>query len=138
MRTLRLVVPSQWCVEVVRVSARRVEDKAPPAFVNEVRVAGRVSAAPEARELPSGDVVLLVRVVVDRPQTRGERRQVDTVDCAVWTKGLRRRVATWRTDDLVEVEGAWRRRFYRSAGGATLSRVEVEVSAARVTRRAAT
>jgi single-strand DNA-binding protein len=133
----RLVLTPQWCVEVVQMSAHRVEEKA-PAFVNEVRVAGRVSAVPEARELPSGDVVLLVRVVVDRPQTPGGRRQVDTVDWAVWTKGLRRRVGAWRPDDLVEVEGALRRRFYRSAGGATLSRVEVEVTSARITRRAAT
>ncbi|MXG92134.1 single-stranded DNA-binding protein [Nocardioides sp. YIM 123512] len=119
------------------MSAQKVEENA-LAFVNEVRVAGRVSGVPEERELPSGDVVLLVRVVVDRPSVAGERRRVDTVDCAVWAKGLRRRVSGWRPDDMVEVEGALRRRFYRSAGGGTLSRVEVEVTAARITRRATT
>lgn len=119
------------------MSAQKVQESA-PAFVNEVRVAGRVSSEPQEKELPSGDVVLLVRVVVDRPRVAGERRTVDTVDCAVWAKGLRRRVAGWRPDDLVELEGALRRRFYRSAGGATLSRVEVEVTSARVIRRAAT
>ena len=34
--------------------------------VNTVRLVGRVSAAGEPRELPSGDVVVMLRVVVPR------------------------------------------------------------------------
>lgn len=38
-----------------------------PAAVNEVRLVGRVSADVEQRELPSGDLLVSVRVVVGRP-----------------------------------------------------------------------
>ena len=36
-------------------------------WVNEVHLVGRVSSEPEERELPSGDVVVLFRLVVPRP-----------------------------------------------------------------------
>lgn len=101
---------------------------------NEVRLTGRVSAAPEERVLPSGDRLWTFRLVVERGRPVG-RQTVDTLDCAAWSGRTRRSVAGWRPGDVVQVEGALRRRFYR-AGGATASRVEVEVVAARVIRRA--
>lgn len=103
---------------------------------NLVRLVGRVSGQPEERVLPSGDRLWVFRVVVPRQRPHG-RQTVDTVECAAWSGRTRRSVARWADGDLVEVEGALRRRFYR-AGGATASRVEVEVGAARVIRRAAT
>ncbi|MBB6625689.1 single-stranded DNA-binding protein [Nocardioides sp. KIGAM211] len=106
--------------------------------VNEVRLVGRISQAPEQRTLPSGDVVWTFRVVVARPAAQVRSRQsVDTLECAVWGGRVRRSVAGWGAGDVVEVSGALRRRFFR-AGGATASRVEVDVSAGRVLRRAAT
>lgn len=106
--------------------------------VNEVRLVGRLSQAPEERVLPSGDSVWTFRVVVRRPSGAARpRQQVDAIECTAWSGRARRSVSTWRVDDLVEVSGALRRRFFR-AGGATASRVEVEVSGARVIRRAAT
>jgi single-strand DNA-binding protein len=106
--------------------------------VNEVRLVGRVSQPPEERVLPSGDSVWSFRVVVPRPESRsGPRTQVDAVDCCVWSGRVRRSVAGWRVDDVVEVSGAIRRRFFRTSQGAA-SRFEVEVSAGRVIRRAAT
>jgi single-strand DNA-binding protein len=121
----------------------REEPPAEPGWTNEVTLSGRVSAAPEERELPSGDRLMTLRLVVPRPPlTTGRGRNperprstVDTIDCAVWVGRVRRSVASWRPDDLVEVSGALRRRFFR-AGGATVSRVEVEVTAARLIRRA--
>ena len=116
-------------------------DDAPatPEAVNEVRLVGRVSGAPEQRVLPSGDAVWTLRLVVRRPtggrQARN-RQSVDTLDCAVWGGRARRSVASWAAGDVVEVRGALRRRFFR-AGGAPASRVEVEVAAARLIRRAA-
>ena len=56
------------------------------------------------------------------------RQQVDALECAVWGGRARRSVAGWHADDMVEVTGAIRRRFFKAAGGAA-SRVEVEVAA---------
>jgi single-strand DNA-binding protein len=102
--------------------------------INEVRLVGRVSRAPEERVLPSGDVIWTFRVVVPRPAAAG-RRPVDALECAAWSARARRSVASWRPDDVVEVTGSVRRRFFRTAGGAA-SRVEVEVSRGKLIRRA--
>lgn len=105
--------------------------------VNEVRLVGRVSQQPEERVLPSGDTLWSFRVVVPRPEDPARpRQQVDAVDCCVWSGRVRRSVASWRVDDVVEVSGSVRRRFFRTAQGAA-SRFEVEVSAGRLIRRAA-
>jgi single-strand DNA-binding protein len=107
---------------------------------NEVLLRGRLSGAPEERVLPSGDTVWTFRVVVGRPRdtSAGPRRaSVDTIECAVWSGRVKRSVPTWRDGDVVEVGGALRRRFFKS-GGATVSRVEVDVGRGKVIRRAAT
>lgn len=105
--------------------------------VNEVRIVGRISQQPEERVLPSGDVVWTFRVVVARPPGAAQsRQQVDALDCAAWSARARRSVATWGVDDVVEVSGSVRRRFFR-AGDAAASRFEVEMVAGRVIRRAA-
>ena len=105
-------------------------------MANEVRLVGRLSQAPEQRTLPSGDPLWTFRVVVPRAPAPGApgRSSVDALDCAVWSGRSRRTVAGWRSGDLVEVAGSVRRRFYR-AGGAAVSRVEIEVSRARLIRR---
>jgi single-strand DNA-binding protein len=110
-----------------------------PEPVNEVRLAGRISAGPEERVLPSGDVLWTFRIVVPRPPASraGVRAGVDALECAVWGGRVRRSVAGWGEGDLVEVTGAMRRRFFRTAAGAA-SRVEVEVTSGRLIRRAAT
>lgn len=107
------------------------------AEVNQVRLRGRLSTDPEERTLPSGDTVWTFRVIVARSPSQGEtpRARVDALECAAWSPRLRRSVARWREGDLVDVEGALRRRFYK-AGGATVSRVEVEVGRGRLIRRA--
>lgn len=102
-----------------------------PAHVNTVSLLGRLPADPEPRDLPSGDRLLTFRVVVDRAGTgEGQRRQVDTIDCAAWSGRVQRTVRSWSAGDLVSVEGHLRRRFRRSPAGA-VSRVEVEVTRAR-------
>lgn len=102
---------------------------------NEVLLVGRVPAAPQERELPSGDVLVTWLVVVGRPQGRrppqGVRTTtVDTLDCVAWTASARRAASALAPDDVVEVSGALRRRFWRAGAGAA-SRCEVEVSSVR-------
>lgn len=95
---------------------------------------GRVAAAPEHRELPSGDRLVVWRLVVDRPaerrHTAGRGRQpgVDTLDCAAWTTTARRCAAELVAGDVAQITGALRRRFWRTGAGAA-SRCEVEVEA---------
>ena len=120
------------------MSAQAERTAAPSEAVNEVRLVGRISAAPVERTLPSGDTVWTFRIVVPRPEQRGGSRQaVDALECAVWAGRVRRSVAAWAVDDVVEVSGSVRRRFFR-AGGAAASRVEVEVSQGRLIRRGGT
>jgi single-strand DNA-binding protein len=107
---------------------------APAIEVNEVRLVGRVTGAPSEVTLPSGDQLVTFRVTVtrERPATR---QRVDALECSAWAPRVRRSVARWRAGDLVEVEGAVRRRFFRTPAG-TGSRVEIEVAGGRVIRRA--
>lgn len=104
------------------------------ASVNEVRLVGRLAAEPARVVLPSGDHLTSFRVVVDRAGG-ASRQRVDALECSAWTARARRAVSRWQPGDVVEVEGAVRRRFFRTAAG-TGSRVEVEVTGARLIRRA--
>lgn len=97
--------------------------------VNEVRLVGRLAATPASRELPSGDVVTILRLVVGRPrsaQRTARAPTTDTVDCAVWTARVRQRAERLEPGSVIEVVGSLRRRFWRAAGGPA-SRYEVEV-----------
>jgi single-strand DNA-binding protein len=106
---------------------------------NEVHLQGRVAAVAEERELPSGDHLVSLRVIVPRdpgtrrPKGRGESvtkgraQTVDTIDLVCWTAQTRRAATRLGAGDLVEVRGALRRRFFGGAGGRQ-SRYEVEVA----------
>jgi single-strand DNA-binding protein len=98
--------------------------------VNDVHLVGRVSAEPVQRELPSGDQLVTVRVVVPRPPVakpaEGRRPpSVDTIEVACFTGPTRRSAESVGADEVVEVWGALRRRFFRT-GAAVQSRYEVE------------
>lgn len=105
-------------------------------WVNEVRLVGRVSGAPEERQLPSGDTVVQLRVVVPRLGAGNGSARVDTIDVACWTARTRRTAGRLAADAVVEVDGALRRRFFR-AGAATASRYEVEARRLVVVRKGA-
>lgn len=91
--------------------------------VNHVEITGRVSGDPTTRELPSGDELVTLRVVV----ARGRGHPVDTIDCACWSARSRRAAGRLHDGDRVSVEGSLRRRFFRTQAGAA-SRYEVEVT----------
>lgn len=108
---------------------------APTEHVNEVHLVGRLAAAPAQRELPSGDVVVIFRVVVARPPVRASARRsaagtrtptVDTLDCAAWRADVRRSLLAAAAGDVLDLHGSLRRRFWR-AGPSAVSRSEVEV-----------
>ncbi len=112
---------------------------------NVVHIVGRLGAAAAAKELPSGDVVVSFRVVMRRTRRTRARStgdapgigaQVDTIDCAAWRADVRKAVSGWEPGDVVEVEGALRRRFWRDPARGATSRVEVEVARAKRLRRA--
>jgi single-strand DNA-binding protein len=95
-------------------------------YLNTVTLVGRVSAAPEARDLPSGDRLVTLRVVVDRPAERGTtKRVVDVIDVACWSRRTQRTAGSLGPEDAVRVEGALRRRFFATGAGRA-SRYEVE------------
>lgn len=95
---------------------------------NAVTLAGRVSADPEPRVLPSGDEVVSFRLVVPRSAAalRRSRQRVDTIECVAWSARLRRTTRRLVAGDEVVVTGELRRRFTRSGGGPT-SWVSVEL-----------
>lgn len=90
--------------------------------VNHVEITGRVSGGPSRRELPSGDELVTLRVVV----SRGDGQPVDTIDCACWSSASRRAALRLEDGTRVRVEGSLRRRFFRTPAGAA-NRYEVEV-----------
>ncbi|NDL61059.1 single-stranded DNA-binding protein [Phytoactinopolyspora mesophila] len=99
---------------------------------NEIRLVGRIAAEPKARVLPSGDELVSVRLVVERPPdatARSRRASVDTMTCVGWTPMARYWLQMVEKDDVVEVTGSLRRRFWRSAEGPR-NRYEVEVTRA--------
>lgn len=99
---------------------------------NEVHLVGRVSGEPVPRELPSGDELVQLRLVVPRPARKGSsgRAQVDTLDITCWSARTRRSALRLTPGQGVEVTGSLRRRFFSAQGGRA-SRYEVEASALR-------
>lgn len=97
--------------------------------VNEVHLTGRVTSGPEERTLPSGDVIVTFRLSMARevtPMTKRSKQTSDWVDCVAFGSRPRRSVSGWAVGEVVSVEGALRRRFYRAGEGA-MTRLEVEV-----------
>jgi single-strand DNA-binding protein len=110
-----------------------------PPGANEVHLVGRVSAEPVEQQLPSGDRLVTLRLVV--PRGRGRPRgasaasgqggpTVDTIDVACWSARTRTSAMRLAAGEQVEVGGALRRRFFR-AGGSAVSRYEVEATSVR-------
>lgn len=94
---------------------------------NEVALEGRVSSLPIEKQLPSGDLVVEFRIVIDRRESRGKKREVDTLDIAVWLARPRKSARLLKIDDWVAVEGAVRRRFWKAPSGLA-SRWQVEAN----------
>lgn len=97
---------------------------------NEVLLAGRVIAEPSVRELPSGDQLVTWRISVNRPRAEKRARQeADPITCVSFRRDMVELTRDWRIGDTVQVTGALRRRFWRSANGVA-SVFEVEAKTA--------
>ncbi|MEY2679556.1 MAG: hypothetical protein RLZZ160_634 [Actinomycetota bacterium] len=90
-------------------------------YENEVRLVGRSSGPAIEKELPSGDKVVEIRIVIARDNRDG----YDTLDVALWSASLRKRALTLKNDEWIEVVGALRRRFWKT-GKVVASRWQVE------------
>ncbi|MBB4932467.1 single-stranded DNA-binding protein [Lipingzhangella halophila] len=101
---------------------------------NEVVLAGRVTAEPAVRELPSGTHLVTWRISVIRPAADQRPNQpADPITCVSFHPSIEDATRGWRIGDLVQVSGALRRRFWRSPNGSS-SVIEVEArNAQRVT-----
>jgi single-strand DNA-binding protein len=101
--------------------------------VNTVEVRGRVSRAPERRELPSGDTIVVAHVVVPRPREKHSRVTHDTFVVCAWRAGPARSLSAVG-EAASPRSGPLRRRFWR-AGGGEASACEIEVLRLRRLRR---
>ncbi|HEU5157145.1 MAG TPA: hypothetical protein VFU43_09115 [Streptosporangiaceae bacterium] len=88
-------------------------------YVNDVSLVGRLSSPPSVKTLPSGDLLMLWRLIVDRPpaERRTPRRVVDTITCVTFDGRLFGPAHEWRPDELIKIRGSLRRRFW--PGGST-------------------
>ena len=88
---------------------------------NDVVLRGRLSASPEFRPLPSGDTLLVFKLVVRREKPRPRGPKSDVITCVSHLAALRRYAAAWTADDVVEVEGSLQRRFWRTPTGTAVA-----------------
>lgn len=88
---------------------------------NLVELCGRVSGEPQERELPSGDKVVEFRLIVSRESRTG----VDTLDIGAWTAKARRKCASLKEGEWIEISGSIHRRFWQAPQGVA-SRWQIE------------
>jgi hypothetical protein len=114
---------------------RRVHDRT--GHRNDVVLAGRVTAEPAVRELPSGDHLVTWRISITRPPDEQRPNQpADPITCVSFRPAIEAATRGWRIGDVVAVRGSLRRRFWRTPGGSS-SVIEVEARAVEHVERAA-
>lgn len=104
---------------------------------NQVLLRGVLAVEPRIRALPSGDELWSFRLTVPRPKAVHGRMKSDSIDCSTTRTAAKRAMARCSPGEQIEVSGSLRRRFWRGATGAPVSRYEVEVSAVRRMRKSA-
>lgn len=80
--------------------------------LNDVALRGWVTTCATERELPSGDIVVQFRIAITRPEGG-----VDTIDLESWSAKSRRTALSLKDGEWVEIQGAIRRRFWKSGQG---------------------
>lgn len=85
--------------------------------VNQIVLVGRLSGEPEWRSLPEGRRVAVWRLIVEHRGARSPQDGIDTIRCVTYEPVVQEGIQGWRHGDLIEVRGALRHRFWRSADG---------------------
>ena len=101
-----------------------------PSSSADVIVIGRLGSRVDVRELPSGDIVTVFTIVVDRARSSGRPAstvKVDAIACQAFKAAVVHRLGRLEPGQWVRAEGSLRRRFWRSGAGLG-SAMEVEVS----------
>ncbi len=95
---------------------------------NSVQLIGRISSTPTEKLLPSSDVLVTFRIIVERSAAARKHSDVtvDTFDCVVWNRSLQSRALHKTEGDTVEISGELRRRFSKGPAGLR-SFVSIEV-----------
>ncbi len=86
-----------------------------------MNLVGRISESAKEKTLPSGDVLVEFRLIIERDDREG----VDTLDIATWPAQLKKRALKLEEDQWVGVKGVLRRRFWKTPTGVA-SRWQVE------------
>jgi len=86
-----------------------------------VNLVGRISEPAKEKRLPSGDVLVEFRLIIERDDREG----VDTLDIATWPAQLKKRALKLEEDQWVGIKGVLRRRFWKTPSGVA-SRWQVE------------
>jgi single-strand DNA-binding protein len=95
-------------------------------WVNEVVLVGRIAGECTQVDLPSGDEMVKLRIVI--PRKRPETKvTVDAIDLMAIKPAIVKKALKLNEGDVVRVEGALRRSFWKTPTGVA-SRTEVEVS----------
>jgi single-stranded DNA-binding protein len=90
-------------------------------YLNKVNLVGRISESAKEKTLPSGDVLVEFRLIIERDDREG----VDTLDIATWPAQLKKRALKLQEEQWVRVKGVLRRRFWKTPTGVA-SRWQVE------------
>jgi single-stranded DNA-binding protein len=90
-------------------------------YLNKVNLVGRISEPAKEKRLPSGDVLVEFRLIIERDDREG----VDTLDIATWPAQLKKRALKLEEDQWVGINGVLRRRFWKTPSGVA-SRWQVE------------
>jgi single-strand DNA-binding protein len=98
---------------------------------NRIDLVGRVTAEPARRELSAGRRLVSWRLAMTRcaDEQRGGT-EVDAVNCVSFDPQIHSGVQGWSIGDVVHVQGALRRRLWRTSAG-TASFFEVEAQQVR-------
>lgn len=86
-----------------------------------MNLVGRISEPAKEKRLPSGDVLVEFRLIIERDDREG----VDTLDIATWPAQLKKRALKLEEDQWVGIKGVLRRRFWKTPSGVA-SRWQVE------------